>query len=90
MNLRDKISNMYSSERRQDMGIIYKSEQLNLPEEIARRLKGKEIELVETKEGILIKLSEDSIKTARGCLKGFGLTSEAYMKQKIDEKNLER
>lgn len=72
------------------MGIIYKSEQLNLPEEIARRLKGKEIELVETKEGILIKLAEDSIKTARGCLKGLGLTLETYMKQKIEEKNLER
>lgn len=70
--------------------VVLKSEQLNLPEEIAKRLKGKEIELLETKEGILLKPVEDPIKMARGFLKGGKLTTERYMKLKKEEKELER
>ncbi len=69
--------------------IVLKSEQLNLPDEIAKRLKGKELELLETKEGILLKPVEDPIKMARGFLKGSRFSSERYMQLKKEEKELE-
>ena len=59
--------------------VVVQSEKLNLPEEIARKLKGKKLELLEIKEGILLKLVEDSIKAARGFLKGSCFSSERYM-----------
>lgn len=71
-------------------GVILKSEQLNLPEEIEKKLKGKELELIETKEGILLRLVEDPIKIARGSLKGSRFSSERYIKFKKEEKELER
>jgi hypothetical protein len=71
--------------------IIVKSEELNLPEKIARRFKGKELEIIETKEGILLKpIMEDPIKKARGFLKGSRFTSERYMQLKQEEKELEK
>lgn len=70
--------------------VIVKSEQLNLPEEMAKRLKGKEFELVETKEGILLKPVEDFVKMARGYLRGGRFSSERYMQLKKEEKELER
>lgn len=70
--------------------IVLKSEQLNLPKEIAKKLKGKELEVFETKEGILLKPVKDSIKMARGFLKGSRFTSERYMQLKKKEKELER
>ena len=71
--------------------IVIKSEELNLPEEIAKKLKGKELEIVETKEGILLKpIMEDPIKAARGFLKGSRFTSERYMRLKQEEKELEK
>jgi len=70
--------------------IVLKPEQLNLPEEIAKKLKGKEVELLETQEGILIKPLGDSIKMARGFLKGSRFSSERYTQIKKEEKGLER
>lgn len=70
--------------------VVMKSEQLNLPEEIAKKLKGKEVELIETQEGILLKTLEDPIKDARGSLKGSCFSSERYMQLKKEEKKLER
>jgi len=70
--------------------ITLKSEQLNLPEKIAKRLKGKELELLETKEGILLKPVGNAIKRARGFLKGSRFTSERYLKLKKEEKALEK
>lgn len=70
--------------------IIVKSEQLNLPEKISKKLKGKELEIIETEEGILLKpLLKDTIKSARGFLKGSRFTSERYMQLKQKEKDLE-
>ena len=37
--------------------IVLKSEKLNIPEEVAKKLKGKEVELIEVKEGIFFDLS---------------------------------
>ena len=71
--------------------IVVKSEQLNLPEEIAKRFKGKELEIIEIKEGILLKpILEDPIKITRGFLKGSRFTSERYMHLKQEEKELEK
>lgn len=70
--------------------IVLKSEQLNFPEEIAKSLKGKVLELLETKEGILLKPVDDTIKIARGCLKGSHFSFKKYMQIKREEKELER
>ena len=67
--------------------IIVKSEQLNLPEEIAKRFKGKELEIIEIKEGILLKPIGKSI---RGLLKGTGVSTELFMQYKKEEKELEK
>jgi len=70
--------------------IVYEAEQLNLPENIAAKLKGKKIELLETAEGILIKPIEDPIAELRGFLKGSQFNTETYMKQKKQDKELEQ
>jgi virulence-associated protein VagC len=70
--------------------IVVKSEQLNLPEKIAKKLKGKELEIIETKEGILLKPVESSVKSIRGLLKGSGISTELFMQLKQEEKELER
>lgn len=70
--------------------VILKPEQLNFPEEIAKKLKGKKVEIIETKEGILLKPVEDPIKEARGFLKGYHFSSERYLQTKKEEKRLER
>ncbi len=45
------------------MSIIVKIDQLNLPLEIAEKLKGKKMELLETEEGLLLRpLQGDPIK----------------------------
>jgi len=68
---------------------VFKAEQLNLPEHIAKKLKGRKIEFVETSEGILIKPVEDPIKELRGFLEGSKFTTEAYLQQKHQDKELE-
>jgi hypothetical protein len=67
-----------------------KSNKIHLPVEIIRRLEGKEIEKVETREGILLRPVEDVIKSTRGFLKGKGsFSSKKYMAAKNKEKALE-
>ena len=71
--------------------VIIKSEQLNLPEEMAKKLKGKEVELIETQEGILLRPLGDPVKDAGGSLKGSSFSYEKYMRLKkeryvVDEK----
>ena len=68
---------------------VYKSEQLNLPEHIAKKLKGHKIEFVETNDGILIKPVKDSIKELRGFLEGSKFTTEVYLQQKHQDKEIE-
>ncbi len=70
--------------------IVVKSEELNLPEKIASKLKGKKVELIETEEGILIKPVEPSIRSIRGILKGTGVSTELFTKMKKKEKELEK
>ena len=70
--------------------IVVKSEQLNLPEKIAKKLKGKELEIIEVKEGILLKPVGSSVKSIRGLLKGSGVSTELFMQYKKEEKELEK
>lgn len=69
---------------------VFKAEQFNLPEHIAKKLKGCKIEFVETSEGILIKPVEDPIKELRGFLEGSRFTTEKYMEQKKQDRELEQ
>lgn len=70
--------------------VVYKVEQLNLPEHIAKKLKGRKVEFVETNDGILLKPVEDPIKELRGLQEGSKFTTEAYLQQKQQEKALEQ
>jgi hypothetical protein len=69
---------------------IYEAEQLNLPEHIAKKFKGRKIEFVETNEGVLLKTVEDPIKQLRGFLMGSKFTTEQYINQKRQDKEIER
>ena len=69
---------------------IVKSENLNLPVEIADKLRGKDIELLEVKEGFLLRPVEDPIKEARGFLKGKLFSTARYFQMKKEDKDLER
>jgi hypothetical protein len=69
---------------------VFESEQLNFPENIAKKLKGRKIEFIETNEGILIKPVDDPIKEIRGFLEGSKFTTEVYLRQKNREKELEK
>lgn len=62
---------------------------LRLPESIARRLRGKLIEVTEVKEGILLKADSNPISEARGFLKGRRFTTQRYFEMKKLEKELE-
>ena len=52
-----------------------------------KKFKGKKFEILETDEGILLKPTEDSIKQARGILKGCRFNSKIYEKQKQNDSN---
>jgi hypothetical protein len=66
-----------------------KSKRLELPDEVARKLKGKRVAFVETGEGFLLKTVEDPVDAAFGALKGCALTTEEFMRRKQEEKELE-
>jgi addiction module RelB/DinJ family antitoxin len=66
------------------------ADDLNLPAEIARRLKGKRVAISEIGDGFLLKpISEDPISEARGMFKGKGFTVDDYSRSKQMEKLVE-
>lgn len=69
---------------------VFKAEELNLPKHIAKKFKGRKIEFVETNEGIFLKPVEDPIKELRGSQEGSKFTTEAYLQQKRQDKELEQ
>lgn len=69
--------------------VTVKSRRLELPEDLARKLKGKRVAFFETGEGILLKQVEDPVDEAFGALKGCSLTTEDLMRCKREEKELE-
>jgi hypothetical protein len=70
--------------------LVLEGEYINLPKRILKKFKGKKIEMLETDEGILLKPAEDSIKEARGILKGSQFNSKKYFVQKQEDKELEK
>ena len=63
---------------------------ITLPTDIYKRLSGKEVEIIETPEGVLLRPVEKAISRTRGFLKGKGVyTVEKFMKNKKNEKNME-
>ncbi|GAK56357.1 hypothetical protein U27_03319 [Candidatus Vecturithrix granuli] len=66
------------------------SNHISLPEPLVKRFWGKSFEIIEIKEGILLKPVDDAISLAKGCLKGTGFSSQRFMQLKQTEKELER
>jgi hypothetical protein len=62
---------------------------LKLPNRIAKKLRGKRIEISEVKEGILLKAVGNPITEARGFLKGRKFSTNRYFEMKKVEKELE-
>jgi hypothetical protein len=81
---------LLETEEASAMTITLKSESLNLPSEIAEKLKGRDVELVEVEEGFLLKPVEDPIKEARGFLKAKRFSTERYFQMKREEEEIER
>ena len=65
--------------------VVLESGILNIPKKMAEKLKGREFELVEVKEGILLKLAGDAIKEAKGFLAGKRFSSERYLECKKED-----
>ncbi len=70
--------------------IRVKSEQLHLPPEVARNLKGKEVQFLEIDGGYFLKPIGDPIKEAKGCLKDKRFSTKSYFRMKNEEKALEK
>ncbi len=71
--------------------VVVKAEQLNLPEHMAVKLKGRIIEILETDDGLLIRpIKDDPIKELKGFLKGSTYNTEKFMRQKQQDKGLEQ
>lgn len=66
------------------------SEKLHLPPSVAKNLKGKEVRLLKVGEGYLIKLVNDPIREAKGCLKNKKFSTQSYFRMKHEDMALER
>jgi len=64
--------------------------QITLPIEVLNKLKGKEIQFVESGGGFFIKPVSDPIREARGFLKKSHLSTERYFQMKQEEKGFEK
>lgn len=70
-------------DREETLQIIrIKSDQLPLPPEIARNLKGKAVQFLEIDGGYLLKPIGDPIKEAKGCLKDKRFSTQNYFMMK--------
>lgn len=70
--------------------IRVKSEQLPLPPEVARNLKGKEVQIFKIDGVYLLKPIGDPIKETKGCLKDKRFSTKSYFRMKNEEKALEK
>jgi virulence-associated protein VagC len=66
--------------------VVLRAEELNLPETIAKKLKGRKVEIVEENERIIITPIDDSITKAFGMFEGGNLTTEKFLEQKRIDK----
>jgi bifunctional DNA-binding transcriptional regulator/antitoxin component of YhaV-PrlF toxin-antitoxin module len=72
-----------------EMTLALEGGRLILPKRLLKKLKGRRVKVLETEEGILLKPVEDTIKEARGILKGSKFNSETLRRQKQIDKELE-
>ncbi len=70
--------------------IILNSDQLNLPGFLIDKHRGKQFEIIETLEGILLKVLPDPITSAKGRFKTARFSSEIYFNDKVLEKDMEK
>jgi hypothetical protein len=70
--------------------IKIESDQITLPQEVAKKLFGKEIHFIETKDGFMIKPVSNPISRARGVLKNRKFSTKRYFQLKAEEKEIER
>lgn len=68
---------------------MVRSKHLDLPDEIAKKLEGKWVSFIETEAGVLLKPVQDPICAARGMLKDLPFSTQDFMAQKQEEKDLE-
>jgi len=54
-----------------------------------KKSKGSKINIIPKKEGVLLKPVEDSIRSAKGLLKGSSFSTSKYLQLKQEEKKLE-
>ena len=64
--------------------------EMKLPPKTSRRLQGKRIAVIETKEGIPLKPVEDTIDKGMGMLKGRGVSTARFFALKREEKESAR
>ncbi len=65
---------------------VPESGEIKLPDEIIKKFQDKELEVIETVEGVLLRPRPEPISRARGFLKGSKISTELYSKDKQDEK----
>jgi hypothetical protein len=70
--------------------VLVKSKRVELPLEVARKIIGKQMEILETEDGgVLLRPVPNLVDAAWGALKGCKLTAEEFLRQKQEEKELE-
>ncbi len=70
--------------------IELQAEELNLPEQLAKKLKGKRVQLFEIEEGVLIKTINSHTENLRGFLRGSSFKTASCQGDKQVEKGLEK
>ncbi len=69
---------------------VPQSGEIKLPDEVTKKYQGKDLEIIETVEGILLRPRPEPIQRARGFLKGSKVRNELYIKNKKEEKAKEQ
>jgi len=69
--------------------VILKGDELNLPETIAKKLKGRKVKITDEGGKIVITPLDNPILTLRGMFKGGNFSTEKLMEQKRMDKELE-
>jgi len=69
--------------------IVLKAEQLKLPEAIAKKLKGRKVEISDKGERIVITPIDNPVQKARGMFKGGNFSTKKLMEQKRLDRELE-
>lgn len=65
------------------------SNAIHLPPSIFRKYKGRNAQIIDTDEGVLIRPVNENISKARGVLKGSSFNTDSFLQQKALEKTLE-